>query len=134
VVAIPRTTKQQHVIENGQATDFQLSDAEIEKIDRAFADEILHADTDRIRVSLHGDFGHAVYQTLDEAVENKLGFVPSPAELAKSMEMGDFLKPVRLVPSSDAAYDYDLIGGRVRYWAWVIAHGGDIPIPAYVSE
>ena len=55
-------------------------------------------------------------------------------ELAKGIERGEFLKPVRVIPSADAWYDYDLIGGRIRYWAWVIAHQGKAPIPVCVRE
>ncbi len=134
VVAIVRSTREQHVNENAAATDFELSDADAQWINQAFHHEILQVSTDRIRVSLHGEWGHAVYQTVEEALENKLGFRPSPVELSGSMREGDLLKPVRLVPSADGRYEYDLIGGRIRYWAWVIAHNGARPIPAYVRE
>ena len=134
VVAIARTTKERHLMENGQATDFDLSIEDIDRIRLAFPFEIIHAPTDRIRVSSHGEWDHAVYQTIEEAIENRQGFVPSPVELAKAIRKGEFLKPVRVLPSTDERYDYELIGGRIRYWAWVIAHQGKLPIAIHVRE
>jgi hypothetical protein len=59
---------------------------------------------------------------------------PSPAELAESIKLGEITKPVRLVKNTDpsVAYKYNLIEGRLRYWAWVIAFNGEKPIPSYV--
>ena len=135
VVAVTRTTNEQHLTENSQAADFDLADEEIVNINTAFHVNIVHVPTNRIRISLHGELDHDVYQTVEEALENQNGYVPSPAELAKAIiNDGEFLKPVRLVPSTDNRYDYDLIGGRIRYWGWVIAHDGKEPIPSYVRE
>lgn len=134
VVAIARTTRERHLIENALATDFDLSGEDMEQIKRAFPFEVIYVPTERLRVSPHGEWDHAVYQTVEEAIENRHGFVPSPVELAGAVEKGEFLKPVRVVPSTDERYDYDLIGGRIRYWAWVIAHGGKLPIAAHVRE
>ena len=121
VVAIPGTTKEQHLIQNGEASDFDLSDEEVEQINSAFSDVIVHPDTNRIRVSDLADKSDS--QMLDEKLENILGYAPSP-----------LLKPVRLVRSPDPNFDYDLIEGRCRYRGWVNAHGGKAPIPAYVQE
>ena len=121
VVAIPGTTKEPHLIENGEASDFDLSDEEVGQINSALSDVIVHPDTNRIRVpdiAVHSDS-----QILDEKLENILGYAPSP-----------LLKPVRLVRSPDPNYDYDLVEGRCRYRGWVNAHGGKAPIPAYVQE
>ena len=134
MVAIVRSIQQAHIIDNAASTDFDLSQAEVDLIDRAFLDEIRYVPTHRVRVSADGEWGHDVYQTLDEALGNGHGYSPSPLELSRSMKEGELLKPVRLVPSEANDYDYDLIGGRIRYWAWVIAHDGKVPIPAYVRR
>jgi len=134
VVALVRSTNESHVRENAAAANFDLSEFEVDQIDRAFQYEIIRVDTDRIRVSMEGEGNRAVYQTLEEAMKNNYGFSPSPVELSRSMISGDLLKPVRLVPSVAADYEYDLIGGRIRYWAWVIAHQGNLPIPACVRR
>ena len=71
-----------------------------------------------------------------DAMENKLGFIPSPVDLARHIRGGGMLKPVRVVPTKDKSgrYEYDLIEGRIRYWAWVIAYEGNEPIPVYIRH
>lgn len=133
VLAVTRTTSKQHMKENIMAADIELSDDEIQSMRTAFPIDVHEIMPDRIKVSVEGEWNHAVYQTLDAALENKHGFSPSPAELASWMKQGELLKPVRLIPSSDPSYEYELVAGRIRYWAWVIAHGMENrPIPAYI--
>jgi hypothetical protein len=69
---------------------------------------------------------------VDDAIKNNLGFTPSPYELAMEMrKKNHVIKPVRVRQSSDntGGYDYDLIEGRIRFWAWHIAFDGDKAIP-----
>lgn len=134
VIAIPKTVNRQHIIENCQSASVVLSVDDIEKINKQFFAELKYVSVDRIRVSLAGEENQQVYQTIEEAKENKLDFTPSPNELAFAIREGGFIKPVRLIRSEDKKYDYDLINGRVRYWAWVIAFNGTRPIPAYVRK
>ena len=134
VTALARTSNAAHARENAAAMDIELSAEEIAKIDACFEFEIIQVPPSRIRVSEDGEWSHSVYQTLEEAVENRFGYVPAPAELAVSISSGEFLKPVRVVPSAHGDFDYDLIGGRIRYWAWVIAKGSEAPIPAFVRH
>jgi len=44
------------------------------------------------------------------------------------------IKPVRVRKSKDITgrYEYDLVEGRIRYWAWVIAHGWNKAIPVLI--
>ncbi len=134
VIAIPKATTRRHIRENAEAADFELSDEDFSRIALLFACEPVAIPVDRIRVSREGEGNRRVYQTVSDAVENALKFVPSPVELAQSLTEGDFLKPVRLIPTTDPSgrYHYDLIEGRVRYWAWVIAHNGKASIPALI--
>ena len=132
VVVIPNTTKPERVTENAEAADFDLLDTDIEEIDRVCAVQQMTVPTESIRVS--ADAGRPVYQTVDEAVENRLNMVPSPVELAEEMKDGKFLKPVRLVRSTSKEYTFNLIEGRLRYWAWVIAHDGKEPIAAIIED
>jgi len=75
-----------------------------------------------------------VYQTREEAINNHLKLAPSPLELASYIKAGDPIKPVRLVPNLDfnSTHKYDLVEGRLRYWAWVLAYNGEKSVPAYV--
>jgi len=135
VVAIPKAKSLQHLKENAASADFDLDEEDIREIDSIFERPTFHISPERIRVSTQGERSRLVYQTIEEARENRLGHVPSPTDLAKSIAKEETVKPVRLIHTLDKAgkYDYDLVEGRIRYWAWVIAYG-NVPIPAYIRE
>ena len=132
VIAIPKSTNPKHIKENAEAMRIVLPPEEKARMDKEFFQEIVLVPTDDISVSAQGERDRAVYRTLDEALENKFGYVPSPVELARTLTHGGFAKPVRLVPAGNNRYT--LINGRIRYWAWVIAFGGTKPIPAYIRH
>jgi len=136
VVAIPKATNPKHVKENAAAADFELSEKDFEVINKIFSQNCMYVETARIRVVTDGQNNRKVYQTLEDAIENRLKFTPSPSELAQDISNGQLLKPVRLRKSTcrTGEYDYDLIEGRVRYWAWVIAFNGKRSIPAYIRD
>jgi len=118
VIAIPKATSSDHIKENACSTDFNLAEDDIELINRTFTRLCVSILVDRIKVDRNG---------LDK-------FVPSPDDLAKDIQNGETLKSIRVVRSKDTTgkYDYDLVEGKLRYWAWVIAHNGKIPIRALV--
>lgn len=118
VIAVPKATSTNHIKENASATDFNLSEDDVKLISRTFTQPIISIPTDRIKVDRNG----------------LAQFVPSPEELARDIQNGETLKPIRVVKSKDTSgkYDYDLVEGKVRYWAWVIAHDGKVPIRALV--
>lgn len=136
VVAIPKATSPDHIRQNAVSADFELTSVDYEEINRLFARECVYVPVDRVRVSTEGEGNRRVYQTVAEAMENKLGFVPSPADLARDIQDGEVLKPVRVIKSTDKTgqYDYDVVEGRLRYWAWVVAHGGEKPVPVLIRE
>lgn len=137
VVAIPKARKIEHIRENAAAADFQLDPEDMATIESAFRTLPIEVPTNRIKVVLDGVGNRRAYQTLEQALENSLGFTPSPLELAEDMRgKDDVLKPVRVRPSTDPSgkYDYDLVEGRIRYWAWVIAHDGGRPMRVLVRE
>ena len=134
LITIIRTTSGAHLAENTMATKVKLTATEINRLETIFPMEISHISTDKIRVSVDGEWNRAVYKTLEEALENKLGLAPSPKELAKTITNSELLKPVRLKLASDGK-TYDLVAGRIRYWAWVIAHLPKVSkIPAYIRD
>ena len=132
VVVVSNATSEGHVRENAASAGFDLSGDDVESMDRFFRNTRVSISTDRIRVC--GPDG--AYVTVEQAIENARHLSPSPQELAASIAEEPAIKPVRVVATSDHSgqYDYDLIEGRMRYWAWVIAHDGRVPIPAYVRE
>ncbi|MFM1986739.1 MAG: hypothetical protein RIS18_956 [Actinomycetota bacterium] len=134
VVPIPKATNLKHIEENASSLDFQISSEDIDRINNAFDSNPQLIPTNEINVSVSGEGGRKVYRSKTEAIENKLGLSPSPLELAEFIRAGDLTKPVRLVKRIDKAkgLKYDLIEGRLRYWAWVLAFNGEKPVPAYV--
>jgi hypothetical protein len=126
VLAIPRSTGRDHIRENAAAANFRLCPEDIRLIDATFACQPESVAVDRIQVVTDGMDNRAVYKTIDEALANPLGLTPSPQELATEILDGEFLKPVRVRPARnpDGHHDFELIEGRLRYWAWVIAFNG----------
>lgn len=134
VVAIPATTNLAHLRENAKSAEFVLEKRDIQLIAKTFAKKVINIDIKKIRVTtIHN---HATYQTSEEALANKLNFFPSPLMLSEDIQKGDFLKPVRIrtLQKREGNFEYELIGGRIRYWAWVVAFNGKKPIPAIVED
>lgn len=133
VAAIVKTSKATHLMENANSMEFKIELSDIKKIDKTFFIKKEFIDTKKISVITGGERSRAVYSNIKEAILNKYQYIPSPVDLAKDLEEGTFLRPVRLtkVKGSDS---YLLINGRIRYWAWVIAFGVNKPIPAYVRK
>lgn len=129
VIAIPKAINIDHINDNALAADFNLSEKDFRELGNTFNQKIIYIPTDRIRIATGN---RLVYQTIEDAIENKLGFVPSPEDLACHIIKEDILKPVRVTKNTDITdkYDYNLIEGRIRYWAWVIAYNGKRSIPA----
>ncbi|MCX6328969.1 MAG: aldo/keto reductase [Bacteroidia bacterium] len=137
VITIPMTMNAQHVRENAAAADIKLLEEDIQTINKTFISECQLIETDRIRVINYDiDETHPIYTTLKEAIENKFNIKPSPVDLAAEINMETILKPVELIETSDKSgqYDYDLVHGRIRFWAWVIAYNGNKRIPAIILD
>lgn len=142
VIAIPFSSNLQHIKENAEATDFQLSSADIELINNSMTGEITYCKADDIKINPAQEitFSHPtnkVYQNVEEAVENKFDFCPSPVELANflaSLSEKDLnaIKPIKAVRTVDDKYE--LIEGRIRYWSWIIAFGLKKDIPLYIVD
>jgi len=138
VFPIPKALKPEHIAQNAGAVDFLLAPEDIEAMNIAFKREPLLVPVTAVEVSVQGEGARKVYQTREEALANRLGFTPSPSALANyiAKHPDEDIKPVRLMRrvANGGKSDYDLVEGRVRYWAWVIAFDGKRPIPAYVRE
>lgn len=134
VIAIPKALNLLHIKENALAVDFSLNENDFNEINNIFKSDIVDIPTEKICVIENGQGNRKVYKTVEEAITNKLEFVPSPVELANKIQNGEVVKPVRLIHAKEKneIYDYYLIEGRIRYWAWVIAFNGKKPIPAYI--
>jgi aryl-alcohol dehydrogenase-like predicted oxidoreductase len=118
VVAIPKASSLAHARENAAAADFTLSAEHRVEIARLFEFRPVYLSPQEIQTD---------QKNLDR-------FIPGPAELAQTLKDGEPLKPVRVVPNTGqtSPYPYTLVEGKLRYWAWVQAFGGQTPIPALI--
>ena len=135
VIAIPKAVNAEHIKQNAVAADFEIDQADIQTIDRTFQCNPIYVPTKRIKVIAGGQGNRKVYQTIEDALKNSLDFTPSPSALAGDIrKKDDAIKPVRVRKTSDQTgrYDYDLVEGRIRYWAWHIAYDGKRSIPVLV--
>jgi len=134
VIAIPATTEIHHLEENATSADFILEKKDIQLLTKMFTAKIINIDTKKIKVASKSD--NSIYKTVEEAIANKLNFFPSPLVLSGDIKKGDFLKPVRVkkIKRAESNFEYELLGGRIRYWAWVIANRGKKPIPAIIEN
>lgn len=135
LIAIPSTTSKAHLKENADCMNITIEQNDLVTISN-FNCQPQFILPSIINVSESGENNKSVYKTLEQAKLNRQNFCPSPVTLSKEIIQDDIIKPVRLVRSvqSDGQVKYDLIEGRVRYWAWVLAFGYDRPIPAYIRN
>jgi hypothetical protein len=135
VIVIPASNSKNNLKANADSIKTILSKDHLGLISNCRT-EVKMVKPKSINVSEFGEDNRKVYKNLIEAKENKLNFCPSPEELSEEIKLNSNIKPVRLIHplNSDSGFDFDLIEGRVRYWAWVIAFGFDKPIPAYIRE
>ena len=124
----------QHIKENATAADFTIGEEDLAILDQIHKPKVVEVPTDRIRVIVTDS--KVLYTTMEDALENTMNLEPSVPELASDILKNGILKPPRLVPTAvpDGKYDYDLIRGKMRFWAWIMAYGPDVPIPAYIGE
>ncbi len=136
VIAIPRSVNKCHIMENAMAGDFQLEENEYQEISSVCKSQVRHIPVEQIRPAPEGMTGDRVYCTVREAIKNRGGFCPGPAELAETIKDSDWMKPVRVVLEKESLKGqiYVLTEGRIRFWAWVIAFEGKKPVPVYIRE
>jgi len=135
VVAIPKSINVFHLRDNARVLELDIDSDDIEIINEKFFERVHYVLPSEIRVTQEGQGSRTTYITLEEAKKNLLGFTPSPLELAEELKEEKIIKPVRLIASQNqSSYIYDLVEGRVRYWAWVIAFGDEYSIPALIYQ
>jgi len=136
VIPIPKALGRAHIEQNAAACDFTLSPALRARIDEECWLEAMAIPWETIRPALDMSGEHTVYRTLAEARANPKGLSPAPEMLAGDIRKDDRIKPIRVVALEEPAgnYSYDLVEGRLRFWAWVIAFDGQRAVPALVRN
>jgi hypothetical protein len=127
VAVMPQTVNFQHIVENAQSTEFTLDKEDMDKIDYEFRYRGLKLKPSEISCetcTFGIESGLPGYKTLDEALRNEQKLSPTPLELSQEVASTKKLtKPVFVHLNGDGKYELE--GGNIRYWAWVIAFGVD---------
>jgi len=134
VLPIPKTLNPEHVKENALSSDFCLEREDFENLSKAFRPQLMEVPVQSIRML--SSEKEKIYFTLKEALENRFNLQPDVLAIARDIKENKILKPVQLVPSLDNSgrFTYDLVQGRLRYWAWIYVYGYDRPISACIKE
>jgi diketogulonate reductase-like aldo/keto reductase len=133
VFVIPKALKKNHIEINASSSDFEIDSDDIKEISKIFSAKPEYIAPNKIKVSSTGEGNRKVYKSIEEAIANELNLEPSPVELAKYILKGESTKPVRVIPSqSKDDYEYELIEGRLRFWAWNIAFKGLKNVPCLI--
>ena len=129
VVAIPGTTSSKHLRENTKSASLSMEKIDLDLFDKIFEQKVVLVPIGDIDVLDDG----RTYLSVEEALKNDQTLVPSPLELSKEIKAGDFLKPVKLRKNNRKNKKYQLFGGKIRFWAWVIAFEGKKSVPAVID-
>lgn len=130
VLTIPKTNKIKNLIENFESKNFFMESKDYEFLDSCSDYNVKYIKPSLINVVLDGEGNKQVYQNIKDAVDNNLNFSPSPLELSLIIKENNDIKPVRLRKNNKDSYD--LVEGRIRYWAWVLVKGFNEPIPSLI--
>ena len=107
---------------------------DIIELDKISETKVRRISPKRIKVILTDS--NILYTTIDDALLNTLDLEPNIHDLAADIMKNNILKPIRLAPTKDKTgkYKYDLIRGKMRFWAWILAYGENTPIPAIIND
>ena len=55
-------------------------------------------------------------------------------ELAEEIKENNSFKPIRVIKNNTSSEPhYDIVGGQIRFWAWMIAYGEKKAVPACIE-
>lgn len=118
VIPIPGAASLDHIQQNAASLDFTLEKWDLKAIDLDVVN-------------------HPIPLMPDQIIADKNGLeaaVPRPEDLAEDFRQDGAIKPIHVIASHKKSGMYVLVEGRLRYWAWVLAHAGSKPVPALVRH
>ena len=130
-----RSMNYEHIDENLSVAEMMLSASDRDRLTTMFSSCRRLVPVNCIQVvSRDPDPSHPIYTSLKEALDNRYGICPSVEMLASQIADGEPFRPVELleVGKMDGAPFYELIQGRMRYWAWIYLHGTEGVVPAVI--
>jgi len=129
-VAMIRSTNQEHIRKNIAAAGLVLDSADAESMTSCFRIIVRETPVARILISNSDpDVCHKIYMSMDEALRNEHELCPDVKTIASEIMAGESFRPVELIPDGQ---NYQLVQGRMRYWAWCYLYGVDAMIPAVI--
>ena len=129
-VAMVRSKNPDHIMDNFMATDLVIAHEDLERLTSYFNVTVHKIPVNRILIQNRDpDVSHKIYISLDEAMRNEYELFPNLYSIANEIEAGDSFIPVELIPDGQ---NYQLVQGRMRYWAWRYLYGVDSLIPAVI--
>jgi aryl-alcohol dehydrogenase-like predicted oxidoreductase len=136
VLPVPKNVNTRHIQENAAACDAPLPEDLAVQMDLAFRTPIQEIPWECICTGPHGLPGDRLQHLTDEARGNAAGFLPSPESLAEDVGREGRMKPVRVRPLDppQGPCRFELVEGRLRFLAWVLAFEGRRPVPALVRS
>ena len=121
------STNVSHILRNSEALELSKDDAET--LDTIFSSTLELVDPGLVKIRT--DESLRFYNNLDDAIENRYGYFPGVVELAEEFKLSENFKPIRVTDlQNDSCYKYELKGGMMRYWGWILANGFSAPIPS----
>lgn len=129
-LVIPSTSKKVRLDDYINSVNIDISKKDFQEMHQMLIPKIQNIDTKMIQVT--DKYNRKTYNTLIEAVENKLNMCPSPIDMSKALLEESEMLPVRV--KKVKKNQFDLVEGRLRYWAWVLAYGWEKSIPVIIHE
>lgn len=127
-----RSMNPAHLRSNILAAEVQLDPVDVHLLSDCFQVEVRQIQVSDIRVlDSDADPTHKIYLNLVEALANRYDMRPSVQTLAAEIEDGEPFRPVGVVARDGR---YELIQGRMRFWAWCLLHGEQSTIPCIVMS
>lgn len=117
LILIPHTSNAQHLKENIESKNLNISNKYLSKINKLFNPKYVSIALNSI---IYKDNNYKKIQSLKDAINNKAKFSPSPKSLAKIIKKGYKLKSIKIKKINKKYYIKE---GRLRFWAYVIAYG-----------
>lgn len=131
-MSVVRSNNPAHLKANAAFAEFNPAPEDLDRVGALFPSTLRQVPASSIWVQ--ADAAQKTYGSSWEAGENLYGHVPSPLELAGQIRAGEVLKPIKVTSSPEAGRPYQVVEGKIRYWAWVLAYGEDVLIPTIIRS
>jgi aryl-alcohol dehydrogenase-like predicted oxidoreductase len=114
IISVVRTLNLNHLRDNVQSLNIELSKEDVKNIEGSLGVKRHFINIDQVKID------NRVYSSFQEAVDNKLDLIPSPALLSDRLKNKFELSPLRTI-YKDGKYEIlnDYYFSEIKkYWAW----------------